>query len=467
MPGRVAGLLIAAAILLAAAVGSLFLNLKRFNESYDVVEHTNDVLHEIARAETALLRAESGERGYILSGNASYLESYQAASEDVHHALDALEHLVTDNPAQAARVREMRSVAEARLAEFAQIVALGATHREAALALLGAARVQQRTELVRAMMEQLRATEQDLLKERAERADDVAWQMTAFAMAMTVLAVLGTGFGAYLLERQRTMAQLHSVELRSAELQSELLHVSRLSNMGEMASDLAHELNQPLTALASYIQGSRRLLEQIPGDKAEIVKGALAKAAEQTLRAGEVIRRLREFVARGESVKRVESLRALVEEAASLALLVAKEQPVRLSLVLDPAVDEVLVDRIQIQQVLLNLMRNGIEAMKDTPRRDLSVASEGTAQGMVAVMVADTGSGIDAEVAATLFQPFRTTKPHGLGVGLSISRTIVEAHGGQIGTLANPGGGTIFRFTLPSAALERAGGMPPNAISGR
>src|SRR5437868_14163274 len=144
----------------------------------------------------------------------------------------------------------------------------------------------------------------------------------------------------------------------------------------------------------------------------------------------------------------------MVEEAVALAVVAEKDQAVRFDLALDPAVDLVLVNKIQIQQMLLNLIRNGLEAMKDASRRQLRISSAPAPNGMVSVSVADTGSGIASDVAARLFQSFVTTKTSGLGVGLSISRTIVEAHGGRIAVEPNPGGGTVFRFTLRSGILR-------------
>jgi two-component system sensor kinase FixL len=256
-----------------------------------------------------------------------------------------------------------------------------------------------------------------------------------------------TGFIRDLTERQKTEARLQ-------ELQTELVHISRLTAMGEMASALAHELNQPLSAIANYLKGSRRLLEASTDPNCAMVREAMEKAAEQSLRAGQIIRRLRDFVARGESERRVESVKKLVEEASALALVGAKERGVRVRFQFDPAVDLVLADKVQIQQVLLNLMRNAIEAMEDSPRRDLFIATSATVDDQVVLKVADTGCGISEEVAGQLFQPFVSSKPQGMGVGLSISRTIIEGHGGQIWVEPNPGGGTIFQFTLRSVSKE-------------
>ncbi|WP_454621131.1 PAS domain S-box protein [Bradyrhizobium cenepequi] len=255
-----------------------------------------------------------------------------------------------------------------------------------------------------------------------------------------------TGFIRDLTERQEAEARLH-------ELQSELIHVSRLSAMGEMAAAIAHELNQPLSAVTNYLKGSRRLLGGISDERLSTVRDALDKAADQALRAGQIIRRLRDFIGRGEGERRIESMTKLIQEAAALALVGAKEKGVRVSFDLDPDTDLVMADKIQVQQVLVNLIRNAIEAMQDSYNRDLTVCTKSASDGMITVQVDDTGSGVSEDMARKLFQPFATTKPEGMGVGLSISRTIVEAHGGQIEAKPRVGGGSTFRFTLP-AALE-------------
>jgi two-component system, LuxR family, sensor kinase FixL len=256
-----------------------------------------------------------------------------------------------------------------------------------------------------------------------------------------------TGFIRDLTERQKTEARLQ-------ELQSELVHISRLTAMGEMASTLAHELNQPLTAISNYLKGSHRMLEGSSDEKSPILRNALTKAADQTMRAGQIIRRLRDFVSRGESERRVESITKLVEEASALALVGVKDRGIRVQFQFDSAVDLVLADRVQVQQVLLNLIRNAMDAMEMSQARDLLVSIAPGGGPYVRISVADSGSGIAPEVAEHLFQPFVTTKRQGMGVGLSISRTIVEAHGGRIWVEVNPAGGTIFHFTLPAVNEE-------------
>ena len=256
---------------------------------------------------------------------------------------------------------------------------------------------------------------------------------------------LFTGFVRDLTERQRT-------EKRLQDLQAELVHVSRLNVMGQMASTLAHELNQPLTAVSNYVQAARRMASAGDGPPPARLIEILEKTSAQANRAGQIIRRLREFVAKGDVEKRSERLDKIVEEASALALVGAKDFGVRVTFEFDEALPPVLVDRIQIQQVVLNLMRNAIEAMQSGERRELVLSARRGENGMALAGVADTGPGIDPEMAARLFQPFVTTKPQGMGLGLSICREIIEAHGGRLWSAGRPdGGGTIFGFSLPLA----------------
>lgn len=256
-----------------------------------------------------------------------------------------------------------------------------------------------------------------------------------------------TGFVRDLTEQQQTQARLQ-------ELQSELVHVSRLTAMGEMASALAHELNQPLSAISNYMKGSRRLLANSTDSNAPRIEAALDRAAEQAMRAGDIIRRLRNFVARDESEKRVESISKMIEEAGALGLTGAREQGVLLRFNLDPTYDLVLADRVQIQQVLVNLFRNALEAMAGSNHRELIAFNARAADDMIEIAVSDTGPGFAGDALANLFQPFFTTKEAGMGVGLSISRTIIETHGGRMWAETNSSGGATFRFTLPAAPFR-------------
>jgi two-component system sensor kinase FixL len=259
-----------------------------------------------------------------------------------------------------------------------------------------------------------------------------------------------TGFIRDLTERQQAEMRIH-------DLQSVLAHVQRVSEMGTLATSLAHELNQPLTAIANYVEASRDMLQTPPDEETlATIREALDECAAQSVRAGQIVRRLRDFIARGESERRIESLHRLVTEASALALVGAGDQGLEVDVRLDPGADRVLVDRIQVQQVLLNLIRNAIEAMEDCSVRRLQINSEPKAGGLVCITVADSGPGLSEEVAAHLFEPFRTTKESGMGLGLSISAAIVAAHGGRIWAEQSKLGGTAFHFTVIDADSEEA-----------
>jgi two-component system sensor kinase FixL len=277
---------------------------------------------------------------------------------------------------------------------------------------------------------------------------------TTFPMHLTI-GEMRTGENHYFTGFIRDLTDQQLTEQRLRELQAEVTHMSRFTALGEMASTLAHEINQPLTAINNYLRGSTRLLGQIDGGPVPALRDALAKAGDQALRAGHIIRRLREFVARGDSERRVEVLSKLIEDAGTLALVGTRESAIAVSFRLDPSADQVLVDRIQIQQVLVNLIRNAVEIVMETDGpRELEIGTKLRDDGMVEVSVADSGAGLAPEVRSHLFQPFVTTKQKGMGLGLSICRTIVEAHGGKIWVDARPAGGTIFTFTLHTPGEE-------------
>jgi PAS domain S-box-containing protein len=247
----------------------------------------------------------------------------------------------------------------------------------------------------------------------------------------------------------RDLTDRQYTEKRMQELQSELTYMSRLSAMGEMGSTLAHEVNQPLTAITGYLKGCGMILDRMEGEHVPMLRQGIEGAAEEALRAGEVIRHLRAFVARGETDQEVEDLRKLIEEASALALAGAKDKGIKVDFDLPHESPKVLVSRVQIQQVLLNLVRNAMEAMQDVDERDLTIKAELEDEGaMVRLSVKDTGPGLASSVQEKLFTPFTTTKQTGMGVGLSICRTIIEAHGGKIWANSIPGEGTTFCFTL-------------------
>jgi two-component system sensor kinase FixL len=252
----------------------------------------------------------------------------------------------------------------------------------------------------------------------------------------------------------RDLTESQQADRRLQELQTELVHVARLSDMGQMASALAHELNQPLTAIINWVQAARRLLLAQLAEPPSKAMAFMDNAIEQANRAGQIIRQLRSFIERGDVERRSEDINRVVEEAAALALVGAKETGVRAVFNLAPQLPGAWIDKVQVQQVVINLVRNAVEAMAQMPRRELTIATARAGDDLIAVSVADTGPGLPPEVTARLFQPFVTTKAKGMGVGLSISRSIIDNMGGRLTADPSPDGGMIFSFTLPAAVPQ-------------
>jgi C4-dicarboxylate-specific signal transduction histidine kinase len=218
-----------------------------------------------------------------------------------------------------------------------------------------------------------------------------------------------------------------------------------------MAGALAHELNQPLTAFTNSINAVHRMMANGPPapQRVATVPDVLGEAADQALRAGEIIRRLREFVTRGETEMRIENLPNLIREASHLASAGTEPHGVQVRLSFDPRAEAVFANRIQLQQVMLNLIRNAHEAMAQSEWRELEVVTARLDDESIEIAVADRGSGLPDDIVEHLFEPFHTTKIDGMGLGLSICRSIVETHRGKLGYEPNCGGGAIFRVTLP------------------
>jgi two-component system sensor kinase FixL len=266
-------------------------------------------------------------------------------------------------------------------------------------------------------------------------------------VGIVIYAAFGLVFALAGGARKRMLRRAKAQAEHLAELQRQMVQVSRLNAMGEMAGSLAHELNQPLTAIANYLNAAEQLLarDEIPaGRVTELVR----KAGDQAVRAGQIVSRVRASVDRGEISAAEESAASMVQEAVEVAATGVARDGLAIRYDFDRAADRVLADRIQVQQVVLNLVRNAVEAMHQRPRRELRIGSRATEPGVLEVSVADTGPGVSPQLAGRVFQPFVTGKADGMGVGLSISRSIVEAHGGRMWVEGNAEGGATFRFTL-------------------
>jgi two-component system sensor kinase FixL len=254
---------------------------------------------------------------------------------------------------------------------------------------------------------------------------------------------LFTGFIRDLTERQNFEQRVH-------ELQEELIHASRLASLGEITSMVAHEVNQPLSASGTYLEVARELLaSHNEADRAKGLK-AMEQAGAQIKRVGDTVRRIREFARKKTPELSLEDINRIIEEANAIAAVGSKARNIRTTFDLSPLRPQANVDRIQIQQVIMNLVRNAIDAMTDHERRELLLRSRVTESGQIEISVTDTGPGISDSVAKQLFTPFVTSKRDGTGLGLAICRTIVEAHGGKLWHEETDMGGAAFKFTLAS-----------------
>jgi PAS domain S-box-containing protein len=249
-------------------------------------------------------------------------------------------------------------------------------------------------------------------------------------------------------------------EQKQNEARAQKLAADRIAVMQSMAAGIAHEINQPLAATVAYLRALRRLLEMKLDQRPISVRETVDRASAQITRAGEIVSRLRSFIAHGEPDKFPVSAHQAIQEAFDAAIASMKEAQIQAKLRLNAADDVVLADKVQIVQVLFNLICNAREAMEPVPRREL-VVSTTSSEAEIRIDVIDTGVGLSEKTKSNLFEPFATTKPSGMGVGLSISRAIIEAHHGRIWAESNPEGGAIFSFTLPLASdqIETAGAV--------
>jgi C4-dicarboxylate-specific signal transduction histidine kinase len=434
----------AAVFLLIGSVFLLNLNLAQLRDSFGWVEHTDNVLLQVTNLENDLLQAETSGRAYVLTGDDTYLNDFHDAADAVRTRPEQLAHLVADNPDQVRRVAALEPLVRRRIVLLNQIVDTGPARRADVANVIRNPENQRLNTAIRASVDALRQAEIALLSERQRGADSSGILTTSLGIGTGLLALAAAALGLFLFQRENNRHRLR-------ELHSELRHVSRLNTMGQTAATLAHELNQPLAATGNYLQALRRLIETAP-DQREKIQDSLQKAIAQVGRAGGIVRRLRDFVDKKESRRTLVAPQALVADA--IALLSTIDESLRLETRIAPNLPLLRIDKVQLQQVLVNLLRNAIEAMAGRPRRELLVAAAPEGESAVRFSLQDSGPGLAKEVADNLFKPFVTTKTEGMGIGLSICQTIVAEHGGRIWVEPNPAGGTIFHFTLPAAGGE-------------
>jgi C4-dicarboxylate-specific signal transduction histidine kinase len=283
-----------------------------------------------------------------------------------------------------------------------------------------------------------------------------AGRVLSLLLSSIVLVVLVTETTLlYARSARASVVERRERERRLSEMEAVLIHLSRVSELGQNVSAIVHEVNQPLTAIHNYAAASIQLADTAPGR----LKPLLQRLSEQAARATEIIRHLRDLIADQRPERHIENVEQVLRNAIDLALAGSDGSTPTVEIHSNPAASSVFIDRVQIEQVVFNLVRNAIEAVADCPRRGVTLTTDLNSADMMEVSVADTGPGLSPEIRAKLFQPFVTTKAGGLGIGLSICRVIIEAHGGKLEAHDNPGGGTIFRFTIPrSPALIKQDG---------
>jgi two-component system sensor kinase FixL len=272
-----------------------------------------------------------------------------------------------------------------------------------------------------------------------------------FPIALSVGEANGAG-GRRFVGIIRDLSSQKAAELRARSLEGRLAHVGRFDLMGEMAAGIAHEINQPLSAIATYAQAARRILEREQPPPATLID-VCRKIDEQALRAGRVIENLRKFIKKQDIRTEPLDVNAVVKDIMNLVNADAHAEGIRVTTKYADGLGAVRGNAIQLQQVLLNLTRNAVDAMRGTLDKDLGIAIETQAgpNGGVRISVADHGPGVSSHLGDAIFHPFVTTKRDGLGVGLAISRTIVQSCGGTLTYLDNPAGGAVFAVDLPIA----------------
>jgi C4-dicarboxylate-specific signal transduction histidine kinase len=452
--------------------------------------HTTEVLETLQTAKEAMLDQETGMRGYFITGQERFLERYHKGSDSFTAAIRKARDLTSDNPAQQIRLDQLNELATKWRSEVAQrVIALVAKPgaREDARAVVASTAGTAAMDLVRAKVDEIAGVERDLLAQRSAvetQAYATAYAMTivggatSLIVALLMCVLLTRGITVPITRMTSAMAALakgdttveapgvgrgDEIGAMAASLQvfkesiierqtarAELAHVNRVATMGQLTASIAHEVNQPIAATVSNAQAGLRWLNRQPPDLDE-VREALACIAEDGKRAGEVIAGIRDFMKKAPPRKDRVELNGAIREVIELTRSEAVKNDVWVQTELADGLPLIQGDRVQLQQVMLNLIVNAVEATSGVGdgSRELLISTKKAETGGVRVAVRDTGPGLTPAALEHLFEPFYTTKPSGLGLGLSICRSIVEAHGGRLWTSANVPRGAVFQFTLP------------------
>lgn len=433
-----------AAGLLALLAAALVLDCaERLRSARAWVEHTNTVLTTIADLRASLLTGGVARRSFIITGDSYYLNEFTNQRAAATTQFDRLSALVADNAAQEKRISVLRreivqvwSAFDTQL-KTSGLAAIAASMRGAR----GLSLYKQISSPTSAQFETIRGTETALLANR-ERATDTAqfWLLT-YAAVSVALAVLAAALGAYLLLHQRIVSQARELEL-------EMQHMQRLGIMNQTSSVLAHEILHPLTAAQNYAGILNGLFEGEVQRSTPSPLPIVEKLEGQIRRAADIVKRLRGFIGRSDSLREAERIETLIDDAAGLFEVVDRSAELEVNIA--DNLPEVLVERVQIRQVMVNLMRNAAEAMRGCDQRKLTISAASISPRQVEIRFDDSGKGISPDIAGQLFEPFVGDKSDGMGLGLSISRSIVVAHGGRIWAERSPSGGASFCFTLPA-----------------
>ena len=421
-------------------------NLATLRSRFAWTQHTEEILLQIGNVQQNLLRLESNMRAYALTADPRHISNWENLATDTRGRLTKLVSLVSDNPGQTQKLSMLRPKIEERLGRWARIADIGVRNNNATIT------QDMRNELTRdvvghpmgklaAELSGFRAVETQLLRERQLLAERQTILITYLSFLIVLTAPAFGAIGLVMLLRDRH-------RLRNRELHLQLEHSQRLNLMGETASTLAHELKQPLTSANNYLAVLKKGFEK---SGAEQELSVAQKMSDQLARANGIIQRLRNFIENRSVERQPENPVTLVEDA--VALLGILDMRYRLHTRLEPGLPYIPVDRVQIQQVLVNLMRNAVEAMEKSMRKELSLSVGHAQPDMVEFRLRDSGPGISGKIRERIFEPFNSTKEDGMGVGLSICKRIIQDHSGRIWVEDAPGGGTIFCFTLPIRPL--------------